>query len=81
MLKQIQSDLGVSVASAATMFNSAKKATEATDPEVKLGRDPKVVKVKVSTGKRGRPVGSKSKKTAVVVVDAVAPAAETADAA
>lgn len=63
VLAQIQTDLGVSVASAATMYNAAKKATEAADAEVKLGRDPKKEKP-ASTGKRGRPVGSGKKKEA-----------------
>lgn len=60
VLAQIQTDLGVSVASASTMYNAAKKAAEAADATVGLGRDPKKEKP-VSTGKRGRPVGSKNK--------------------
>jgi hypothetical protein len=76
ILKSIQADLGVSVASAATMYNAAKKEAEAADATVALGRDPKKVKVKVSTGKRGRPVGSKNKAKAEVAP--VAPAAEVA---
>lgn len=74
VLTQIQADLGVSVASAATMYNAAKKATETVDAEVKLGRDPKKEKP-VSTGKRGRPVGSGKKKVETVTVD-TAPAAD-----
>lgn len=74
MLSQIQADLGVSVASAATMYNAAKTAAEAADSTVNLGRDPKKEKP-ASTGKRGRPVGSGKK--AAVVVDTAAPATET----
>lgn len=61
VLKQIQDDLGVSVASAATMYNSAKKAAEAEDATVALGRDPKKEKPAKGEGKRGRPAGSKNK--------------------
>jgi hypothetical protein len=60
VLTKIQTDLGVSVASAATMYNAAKKDAEAADANVGLGRDPKKEKP-VSTGKRGRPAGSKNK--------------------
>lgn len=66
VLAQIQADLGVSVASASTMYNAAKKAAEAADASVGLGRDPKKEKP-VSTGKRGRPVGSKNKPKAAPV--------------
>jgi len=59
VLTGIQTDLGVSTASAATMYNAAKKDAEAADSKVVLGRDPKKVKV-ASTGKRGRPAGSKN---------------------
>lgn len=73
VLSAIQTQLGVSVASAATMYNAAKKEAEAADASVKLGRDPKKEKVKTGSGKRGRPVGSKNKPKA----DATpAPAAE-----
>lgn len=76
VLAAIQTDLGVSVASAATMYNSAKKDAE-TAGTVTLGRDPKKEKP-ASTGKRGRPAGSKNraKETATVTVDVTAPAAE-----
>lgn len=81
VLGRIQSELGVSVASAATMYNAAKKAAETADASVSLGRDPKKEKP-VSTGKRGRPAGSKNKPkadtTVVINTDAVAPTAETA---
>ena len=86
VLTKIQADLGVSVASAATMYNAAKKDAETADSTVALGRDPKKEKVK-GTGKRGRPAGSKNKPKAdapadggtVVVNTEVAPAAaETA---
>jgi len=60
VLTGIQTDLGVSTASAATMYNAAKKDAEAADATVALGRDPKKVKAP-STGKRGRPAGSKNK--------------------
>ncbi len=71
VLSSIQNDLGVSVASAATMYNAAKKDAEAAGT-VTLGRDPKKAKP-VSTGKRGRPQGSKNKDKAEV-----APAADAA---
>ena len=64
VLAAIIADLGVSVASAATMYNAAKKDAEAaaaaTGGTVGLGRDPKKEKAP-STGKRGRPAGSKNK--------------------
>jgi len=72
-LGAMETDLGVSRASASTMYNAAKKDAEAIDAGVGLGRDPKKVKAP-STGKRGRPVGSKNKAKAEVA--AVAPAAE-----
>lgn len=68
VLSQIQSDLGVSVASAATMYNAAKAAAEAADPTVALGRDPKKEKPK-GTGKRGRPLGSGKKAKADPVAE------------
>lgn len=71
VLRAIETDLGVSTASAATMYNSAKVEAEAADATVGLGRDPKTVKVKAEgAGKRGRP--AKAKVAAVVVTDAVA---------
>ena len=71
VLAEIQEQLGVSVASAATMYNTAKKDAEAANPEVGLGRDPKKEKVK-TTGKRGRPAGSKNKEKVTVAVDTTA---------
>ncbi len=72
VLRSIESDLGVSTASAATMYNAAKDEAEKADATVALGRDPKQVKVKVEGGSRGRPKGSKNKAAEVVVVsDAV----------
>ena len=67
VLSSIQTDLGVSVASAATMFNSAKKDAELINPTIGLGRDPKVVKEKTGSGQRGRPQGSKNKPKTVEV--------------
>lgn len=61
VLSAIQTELSVSVASAATMYNAAKKDAEAADATVALGRDPKKVKVKNPDAKRGRPSGSKNK--------------------
>jgi hypothetical protein len=58
ILGAIEADLGVSRASASTMYNSFKKEAE-TAGTVTLGRDPKKVKV-AGTGKRGRPAGSKN---------------------
>ena len=55
VLAAIEADVGVSRASASTIYNSFKKDAEAAGTT--LGRDPKKVKV-ASTGKRGRPVGS-----------------------
>ena len=90
VLSAIIAQLGVSVASAATMYNAAKKAAETADANVGLGRDPKKEKpAKAEGAKRGRPAGSKNRpKTEVapvatesttVVIDA--PAVETAPAA
>lgn len=60
VLTSIQTDLGVSTASAATMYNACKTEAEAADAAIALGRDPKKEKV-ASTGKRGRPAGSHNK--------------------
>ena len=73
VLSSIQADLQVTTASAATMYNAAKVEAEKVDTSIALGRDPKKVKAP-STGKRGRPAGSKNK--AKEEVAAVAPAAE-----
>lgn len=75
VLSTIQADLGVSTASAATMYNAAKKDAEAAGT-ITLGRDPKKEKV-AGTGKRGRPVGSKNK--AKEGDGAAAPATVTVD--
>lgn len=72
VLSAIETQLGVSTASAATMYNAAKKDAEAANAEIKLGRDPKKEKVKTSTGKRGRPQGSKNKPKEVTAEVAVA---------
>jgi hypothetical protein len=75
VISTIEATLGVSLSSAATMYNTAKKEAEAADATIALGRDPKkAVVVKVSTGKRGRPVGS-GKKKMIEVVAAAAPEA------
>lgn len=66
VLSTIQADLGVSTASAATMYNAAKKEAETVDASVGLGRDPKKVRAAKGTGKRGRPAGSKNKAKEVV---------------
>ena len=59
-IQKICADLGVSVASSSTMFNSFKKMVEAAGTlTAPLGRDPKKEKP-VSTGKKGRPSGSKN---------------------
>lgn len=60
VLTAIQADLGVSTASAATMYNAAKKDAEVAGT-VTLGRDPKKVKLSTGTGKRGRPAGSRNR--------------------
>lgn len=76
VLSTIQADLGVSTASAATMYNAAKKDAETADANVKLGRDPKKEKAPKGTGKRGRPAGSKNKaKTEAASAAEVAPVA------
>lgn len=68
VLAAMQEELGVSTASAATMYNTAKKEAEARDPEVGLGRDPRREVVKTTgTGRRGRPVGSKNRPKTVVI--------------
>lgn len=72
VLSTIQADLGVSVASAATMYNAAKAEAEKADATVALGRDPKKVKVKAEGGKRGRPAGSKNKAKETVVINTTA---------
>lgn len=61
VLTTIIATLGVSVASAATMYNAAKKEAEAADATVGLGRDPKKEKIKVEGAARGRPKNSKNK--------------------
>jgi hypothetical protein len=77
VLGAIQTQLGVSVASAATMFNSSKKFAENAGM-VTLGRDPRKVRP-ASTGRRGRPVGSRNKpKTEVVAPVATTETAEVA---
>jgi hypothetical protein len=76
VLSRIVTELEVTIASASTMYNAAKKEAEAVDETVALGRDPKKEKVKSATGKRGRPVGSKNK--AKKTADAAAPAADAA---
>lgn len=78
VLSTIEAELGVSTASAATMYNSAKKDAETADATVALGRDPKKEKVKTGAGKRGRPAGSKNK--AKEVAPATTEAAPAADA-
>jgi hypothetical protein len=81
VLLGITTGLGVSMASAATMYNAAKSAAEAADATVTLGRDPKKVKIKSATGKRGRPAGSKNAPKVAPVVEVTteaAPAAEVA---
>lgn len=51
VLTRMETEIGVSRASAATMFNQAKKAAEANDTTVGLGRDPKKVVAKKATPK------------------------------
>ena len=73
-LAAIEAEAGVTRASASTMYNSFKIDAEAAGT-VKLGRDPKVEKVKVAgTGKRGRP--AKAKVEAAPEAIATAPAAD-----
>lgn len=66
VLSAMIAELNVSVASAATMYNTAKLGAEKVNPDVGLGRDPKKVKAP-STGKRGRPAGSKNRPKEVVI--------------
>lgn len=82
VIAEIIAKLGVSVASAATCYNSAKVTAEAADATVVLGRDPKKAKAP-STGTRGRKAGSKNAPkevvdTAAVTGEAVAATAEVA---
>ena len=79
VLSKIQSDLGVSTASAATMYNAAKKDAE-TAGVITLGRDPKKEKP-AGTGKRGRPAGSKNKTKTDEATTVVVDTAATTDAA
>ena len=77
VLRSIETDLSVSTASAATMYNAAKAEAEKADAGVVLGRDPKKVKVASATGKRGRPAGSKNAtKVDAAAVVAVEPATD-----
>ena len=76
VLTQIQNDLGVSIASAATMYNAVKKEAEAAGV-VTLGRDPKKARVKTGSGKRGRPAGSKNRPKVEVVSPVVIETVET----
>jgi len=46
VINRMVSEIGVSTASASTMFNQCKKAAEAADTTVALGRDPKKVVTK-----------------------------------
>lgn len=48
VLGRMEAEIGVSRASAATMYNEVKKAIEQADSNVKLGRDPKVVTIKTT---------------------------------
>lgn len=70
VLSAFQSRMGVSIASASTMYNAVKKAAEA-EGVVVLGRDPKKVKSSAGNGRRGRPTGSKNRPKTVL------PAADT----
>ena len=70
VLSSFQSSMSVSTASAATMYNAAKKAAESAGV-VALGRDPKKVKTSAGNGRRGRPAGSKNRPKTVL------PAADT----
>ena len=82
VLRAIETELGVSTPSAATMYNAAKTEAEAADATVALGRDPKKVKVAAAGGKRGRPAGSKNKvvEAAPVATEAAVEAAPAAEA-
>ena len=77
VLTAIQADLGVSTASAATMYTAAKKDAEVAGTAT-LGRDPKKVKVATGSGKRGRPAGSRNRpkvEVAAVATTETAPVA------
>ena len=76
VLRAIETELSVSTPSAATMYNAAKVEAEKADATVGLGRDPKKVKVKGETGKRGRPQGSKNKAKEVAAFVVNEPATE-----
>lgn len=55
VIQTIMANLGVTLASASTMYNAALKESG----EV-IGRDPRKEKEKTESGKRGRPAGSKN---------------------
>lgn len=65
-LAAIETGVGVSRASASTMYNFFKSEIE-KDKVITLGRDPKKAKTP-STGVRGRPAGSTNKAKAEVTV-------------
>ena len=67
-LSQIITELGVTTASAATMYNTAKEEAEAVNPNLGLGRDPKKEKP-LSNGRRGRPAGSKNQEKKEIVAE------------
>lgn len=58
--------LGVNESTASTMFNNIKREILLENPEVNLSRDPRKIKIRTSTGKRGRPLGSKNKPKIVI---------------
>lgn len=55
VIARMIAEVSVSQASAATMFNEAKKSAEQDNPNVGLGRDPKKVTVKVSKAPKSEP--------------------------
>lgn len=80
VVQTISKDLGVTIASASTMYNQAKKDAEVADANVGLGRDPKKVKVKVEGAKRGRPAKAKVVEPASTVVVIQTPTEATTEA-
>jgi hypothetical protein len=64
VINSLVSDLGVNPATASTMYNTLKNEAMEATPGLVIARDPKKQKAP-STGKRGRPLGSKNKPKAV----------------
>lgn len=60
VINSLVSDVDVNPATASTMYNTLKNEAMQATPGLMIARDPKKQKAS-STGKRGRPLGSKNK--------------------